>query len=148
MTPLKYFIYVSDTKVDMLYSQIPRSLKDKIAGELKLDLHVVSASVRGRDREETRYSKLSVVTDYIDKHSEVGTVDYPGSYFKGTMDMNWGEVGGEGASEYIVFFAGRTEKTILGLGGSPWHVLGNVRPTSPSSVNSSGAYLLHALSRD
>jgi hypothetical protein len=145
---MKYFIYVSDTKVDMLYGQIPRSLKDKIAGELKVDLHLVSASIKERDAEETRYSKLSVVTDYIDKHCEVGTIDYPGSYFKGTLDMNWGNVGGEGSSERIIFFVGSTERSILGLGGSPWHVLGNVRPTSPTDINSSGAYLLHALSKD
>lgn len=148
MAPLKYFVYVSDTKVDMLYGQIPRGLKRKIAAELKIELHFFGTSIKSRDPEETRYSKLSVVTDYLEKHADIGSVDNPASYFKGTLEMNWGNVGGESASEHVVFFVGRTEKTILGLGGSPWHVLGNVRPTSPGDINSSGAYLLYALSQD
>src|SRR5215510_9970920 len=62
--------------------------------------------------------------------------------------MNWGNVSAIAASEYVVFFVGKTEKTISGLGGSPWHVLGNSRPTSGTEINSSGQYLLYALSKD
>jgi len=148
VTPLKYFVYISDTKVDMLYGQIPRGLKRRIAAELKIDLHFFSTSIKSNDAEETRYSKLKVVSEYLEKHAEIGSVDNPAQYFKGTIEMNWGNVGGESVSECVVFFAGKTGKTILGLGGSPWHILGNARPTSPTEINSSGAYLLYALSRD
>jgi hypothetical protein len=144
----KYFVDISDTKVDMLYGQIPRDIKRTIAAELKIELQFFGASIKSPDPEETRYSKLSIVTDYLEKHADIGSVDNPASYFKGTLDINWGNVGGESASEHVVFFASRTEKTILGLGGSPWHVLGHVRPTSPSDINSSGEYLLYALSKD
>ena len=58
---MRYYVYVSDSKVDMLYSQMPSGLRDRIAAELKIDLKVVSVSVSGRRSEETRYSKLQLV---------------------------------------------------------------------------------------
>ena len=41
---MRYYVYVSDSKVDMLYSQMPRGIRDRIAAELKIDLKVISAS--------------------------------------------------------------------------------------------------------
>jgi hypothetical protein len=34
---MRYYIYISDAKVDMLLSQIPHEQRNKIATELKLD---------------------------------------------------------------------------------------------------------------
>ena len=31
---MKYYIYISDTKIDMLYPQIPKSLLKKVASNL------------------------------------------------------------------------------------------------------------------
>lgn len=46
LVPTRHFMYVSDTKVDMLLAQIPQSQKQKIAIELKLDLKLLRADPR------------------------------------------------------------------------------------------------------
>lgn len=35
---MRYYVYVSDTKLDMLYPQIPAKLAARLAWELKLEL--------------------------------------------------------------------------------------------------------------
>lgn len=80
---IKYYVYISDAKVDMPFSQIPRPLLKKIASELSINLSIplfgIGAGIkfRGDTPEEMRYSKLKIVTRYIEKHAEVGTVKEP-----------------------------------------------------------------------
>jgi hypothetical protein len=114
---MKYYVYVSDAKVEMLYAQIPRAIRDKIVAELKIDLKVVSLSLKGNPTDETRYSKLRVVSDYLDKEG-VGTVDAPHTYFRGSVPMKWGRFG------ETVYFTGASRGTVIGLGGSARHVIG------------------------
>ncbi len=72
------------------------------------------------------YAKVRIVSEYIEKHLDVGTVDAPSTYLKGTLPMNWeppvenDEVVG---SKDMDYFGGFTKNTILGLAGSMGHVL-------------------------
>jgi len=88
---MKYYIYISDTKVDMLYPQIPKSLLKKIASSLNIDLKLlgveVSVSGKSNPSDETRYTKVKIVSEYIEKHIDVGTIDAPSTYLKGTLSM-------------------------------------------------------------
>src|SRR2546430_8272052 len=76
---LKYYLYVSDKKVDMLYQQVPKRMLQKIASELSINLKLVAAEVgatiKSASSEETRYSKLKIVAKYIEEHENVGTID-------------------------------------------------------------------------
>lgn len=123
---MKFYIYISDAKVDMLYSQIPQGPLKKIATELRIDLNILGAGIgttlKKEQIEQNRYSRLQVVVKYIEKQKnpKIGTVDAPETFFKGTLPMLWGPL-----TEEIVYFAGSTEQTILGLGGSLHHVIGN-----------------------
>ena len=38
---MKYYIYISDAKVNMLLAQIPHNIKKKVATEFKIDLKVI-----------------------------------------------------------------------------------------------------------
>src|SRR5260221_7756192 len=84
---MRYYIYVSDRKLDMLYPQIPKKLLANIASELNINLKLLaaefSANIRSNQNEETRYSKLRLVVRYIEKHLKVGAIDAPLAYFKG-----------------------------------------------------------------
>ncbi len=143
---MKYYIYVSDTKVDMLYEQIPISLRNKLAAELKIDLKLLSASFSEKDLDETRFSKLDIVVNYIKKHQRVGRVDQPESYFQGMMDLRWGPLFSRLSG--AIYFGGTTPHTILGLGGSLKHVIGEVgsaeagATSQPMSSTPSLLYLL------
>lgn len=129
--PLKHYVYVSDTKVDMYYAQIPSSLLAGIAAELTIDLKVlgsgVSTTLKKEQTEKTRFDKLHVVVKYLEKHrsSDVGWIDAPLIYFKGALPMYWGKLPTR-VNTKMVFFAGATEQTLLALGGSSYHVIGKV----------------------
>ncbi len=117
-TDLKYYLYVSDTKVDMLFSQIPLNLAERISTEFKRDLKRVSLSLKPETNAETRYSKLKVVIEYLRRNELLGTVSSPGSYFSGQLPMAFTVLGP------TAVFCGRKDHTLIGLTGSAHHLTG------------------------
>jgi len=93
------YLYVSQTKVDMLLSQIPKVGVQSIAAKLKIDLSILGA--RGRGQRSTHGStRTRLVESYLQEHAWVGDLDDGAEYVAGTMPLSWGEI--EGA----VIFAG------------------------------------------
>jgi len=65
----------------------------------------------------------------LQDHGDLGTVDEPGQFFWGLLPMQWGPiVTHDGAT--LLYFGGRDERTIVGLGGSAEHVSGRRPPSS------------------
>ncbi len=104
----KYYLYISDSKVNMLYAQ---------GGP---------GTVVGRDS----IDKLDAVLANLARAGRIGTVDEPKEYFAGAMPMRWGPcafpVDPQLTPSPLVYFGGATETTIVGLGGSATHVIGEV----------------------
>jgi hypothetical protein len=142
---VKYYLYISDTKVDMLFAQISRNILKKISADLNINLGVVSVSLKEKQSEQTRFDKVNVVSNYINNHLEVGSIDSPQSYFKGTMPMKWGPIFDTGPYHDLVYFAGKTERTSLGLAGSMWHVIGSPKGSGSWGLPSGGHFILKAL---
>ncbi len=144
----KYYIYVSDEKVEMLYAQIPETTRRALYSQLDMP----APSSDSSERETDRYSRLRVVVAYIDRNRDVGTVDEPRAYFRGVHEMRWGPYGettdwaplGKVEAK-IVYFGGKTEKTHFGLGGGLHHVIGNERGKTPVSFHSSTPHLVSVL---
>lgn len=120
----RYFVYISDAKVDMLLQQIDPGATRKRTAEVSVDLKVlkgkrgVEAAV-GADRTE----RLERVVRHLTDFGDLGSVDEPGQFFWGLLPLRWGPlVGADGLS--LVYFGGRSERTVLGLGGSRSHVFG------------------------
>src|SRR5947209_11465862 len=118
---MKYYIYISDTKVDMLYPQIPKPILKRIASSLSIDLKLLGAEVnigaKSNSPDETHYAKVKIVSEYIEKHLDVGSIDAPSTYFKGKLSMKQGTLLNQAA-----YFGGETERTVIGLCGSMKHV--------------------------
>src|SRR6185437_16072561 len=106
----------------MLYNQIPKNILNKISVDLNIDLKIINIHIKEKENLQTRSDKLNVVASYIEKDLDVGDVDHPKSYFKAAMPMRWGHM--FGGAQNFVYFAGETEETIFGLGGSLQHVIG------------------------
>jgi uncharacterized protein DUF7019 len=124
---MKYYIYISDSKLDMLFHQVSTEIKEKIASEWKLDLKVFSVS-RESETEipANRYARLQAVVDFISHYGDVGSVDEPGEYIRDTLLLKCG------LYEDIVYFGGATEDTVVGLAGSARHVIGNLGASEAS----------------
>jgi hypothetical protein len=145
---MKYYIYISDAKVDMLLPQIPYEAKKKIATELKIDFKVFSASRKTEQGEDTnRITRLEAVSKFIFEYGDVGTPDDPGEYIADTLSMRWGPLGyWESKDTPIVYFGGVTENTLVGLTGSEKHVLGNTS-TGSFYAGSNHIVLVYSLAR-
>lgn len=130
----RYYLYISDTKVDMLLSQIDRRFARKHAAEWGVGLKVFSAKRTVETREPDQVARLERVMRHLDDFGDVGSVDEPGQFFRGTLGMQWGTAPTENGSQ-VVYFGGRSERMTIGLGGSTVHVLGGwaVPASAPAS---------------
>jgi len=130
MSALKYYIYISDTKVDMLYAQIPKDLLSRIAAELEINLGIIKTKLSEDVPEETRYSKLSIVLEYFQRYISVGSPANPNAYFHGILPVKWGPLyltsfkTLSGEAPKIVCFSGESHDTQIHLTGSWHHVIG------------------------
>lgn len=127
--PLQYYIYISDSKLDMLFDQIDQGLLKRICAEVRVDFKLLSVTLRdARDPTPGRMDKLKVVECFIEMHHHIGTIENPGhEYFRGQMNMRWGWLGEDG-----VWFQGSQPggSHCVGLAGSRHHVLGELRTSS------------------
>jgi hypothetical protein len=87
LNKMKYYIYISNSKLDMMFPQVPKQLADQVATELGVNTGLLKASVKPREVTETSISKLQVVTQYLLSSGAVGDVRSPRAYFKGTLPM-------------------------------------------------------------
>jgi hypothetical protein len=135
---MKYYIYISDAKVDMLYPQVPHEIKKKVALEFKMDLKVLSASRKTEtESEDNRIARLETVVNFIREYGNLGTVDEPDEYVADILEMRWGPYGGgmTGSNDPapVVYFGGETSYTVVGMGGSVRHLIGNSGASFPHS---------------
>ena len=143
---LKYYLYISDVKVDMLISQIAPQPKKQLSAELGINLGVLRGSVSGEIQSvPNRTARLEFVLSYIRENGDVGTVDDSSDYFEDNLNMRWGPYVPE---PKMVYFTGISDGgTVLGLGGSTKHLIGE------SGSDHIGGYslapsLLGALAKD
>jgi hypothetical protein len=121
VSSLRYYLYISDAKLDMLFEQIDRRLLKHISMELKVDLKLSSVTLhKAEDPAPARTAKLRVVERFIDDHQDVGTCESPGrEYFRGQLNMQWGWLARPTSdASSIVFFRGEEGPLLVMLAGS------------------------------
>lgn len=119
----RYYLYISDTKVDMLLPQIDPGFARQRESEVSVGLKVVAGSRRVIEPSPERVSRLDRVVEYLDEYGDVGTFDEPGPFFAGTLPMRMLTSYGD-----TVYFGGGTARTEVGIGGSMAHLLGAAPP--------------------
>ncbi|QOV38187.1 hypothetical protein IM697_07290 [Streptomyces ferrugineus] len=121
---VRYYLYISDAKVDMLLSQIDPAYSRKRVTEFSVGVTMAGAKRTVEAADTDRVTRLERVVRHLEDHADLGTVDEPGQYVQGVMPMQWSALG-DGAGD-TVYFGGRTERTVVGVGGSTGHVLGTI----------------------
>lgn len=122
---LRFYLYVSDAKVDMLLPQLDSSVGMSHTTEIGADLKVFNIKrSTASSPDEDRFQRVERVADLLEESGVVGTLEAPGPFVRGRMLMRWGLL--DCADEApLVYFAGRAGRTVVGLGGSAAHVLGS-----------------------
>jgi hypothetical protein len=139
---VKYYVYVSESKVEMLFSQIPRTFLSGLAAELKVNLGILTTTLKQDADPETKFARLTAVVRYLEQNESIGTVDEPEVYFRGHLSMAWGPYGTyqtfthRAGESPLMYFGAVTDKTIVGLGGSSRNMIG---ATGSSSAHSHSA---------
>jgi hypothetical protein len=116
---LKYYVYVSESKIDMLYSQIPKNTRSQIEAEVKFNLKIVEVSFAKKQFEDSLYERLAVVLEFLQKRDLIGHLSAPGDFFAGTVHLDWAQI-----HPGVVYFGGIYNDVTLGLGGSMKYLLG------------------------
>jgi hypothetical protein len=119
---MKYYIYVSDAKVDMLLPQIPATQRKRIAAELKVNISILSGTVSiAQPALDNRISRLMAVTRYLETRHTMGSIDHPEGWVYGRHAVHWALTHKRG----VVAFYGRTDaENSFFLGGSAAHLIG------------------------
>jgi len=121
----RFYVYVSESKVDMLLMQIDPGSQKKVTAEFGINFKLLSAKhTQETVTLEDKFQRVAAVEWYIRNRADFGTVDAPAEYFGGTATLRWGPYGY--GNSPLVWFAGSTERTILGLGGSSRNVIGSL----------------------
>lgn len=120
---MKYYLYVSETKVGMLHSQIGVSLFSKVKAGIKLKLpFFFEASLDADSETKTIYAKVEEIRNQILAGGECGTIERPKSYVDDTALLSFGSVTDYAAS--IAFFGGIVGGKKVALIGSSSSLVG------------------------
>jgi hypothetical protein len=131
-------VYVSDSKLEMLYQQIATPTAGKVALTLATPLGTAGLE-RDGSRSATRDKKVRAVEAALDANGLIGTVQEPKEYFRGHMSMRWGLFDDNGSRPEsqppLVYFGGFDSSIplMVGLGGTSRHVLGMAGATNTHS---------------
>ena len=115
---LKYYLYISDLKLDMLFPQLSRWDKLKLRFSLRFKDYFLRLDLEGKKH---KYSKLNQLSKHIQKKCDVGTIESPKTYVKDTVKMKWGIIPLD-AGDMVLFFL-KKENLIFVLGGTPEHLI-------------------------
>jgi len=145
----KYYLYISNSKLEMLYQQVASSGKDKKSIEWGVDLKAFKFIRKSEEEgEPDRDDKLKIILRELDEAELVGTIDEPKEYVKGTLPIRWGlfrDWGRPMEEPPLVYFGGRTETTVFGFGGSSRHVVGNAGASATGSRSVTPSLVAHLL---
>lgn len=142
---MRYYVYASDSKIEMLYEQVPRAKRESIASELNINLGLIQARFSSETVEAARHQKLLIIREFLAER--VGGLSDGKPYSSGCSIAAWGPM--ERAPD-VVYFGGMDHGAAAGthyaLVGSLSNCLGMAGTGSPNAYSLS-YYVLGLLSK-
>ena len=147
---VKWYLYMSDSKLDMLFRQVASPDRERKTIEWSLDAKIAKLG-RKKETEEAsdRDAQLRAVVVALEESECIGTIESPKEYVRGTLPMRWGllkDVGRPNEEPPLVFFGGEAGDTVFGFGGSSRHVIGNYGASATGSRSATPYLISHLLS--
>jgi hypothetical protein len=144
ISDMKFYLYLSRAKLNMLYRQIDNTGKRKASIEWKVDLKAFSITKKSETESDIDDDdKLKAVIAELESQELIGTLEDNKPYIKSIFPMRWGvyddsklRPDNEGP---LVWFSGIQNRLLLGLGGSSHHIEGCYGMTSTASRSSTAA---------
>jgi hypothetical protein len=115
----KYHLYISSSKLEMLYQQIAASGREKKSIEWGFDWKAIKFTRKSESEDQPDADdKLKTVLQELEAAELVGTVAEPKEYVKGILPMRWGlfrDGVGRKKSRHWSILAGRQKASSLVL---------------------------------
>ena len=84
---MRYYYYISESKLDMLSPQISSSKSSTIKAEIGFNFGLVSGKIaEDRPVPSDKFAKLESVERHLKEHESIGTIDDPEQWIEGTAD--------------------------------------------------------------
>jgi hypothetical protein len=92
---VKYYVYISKTKVEMLFGQLPPAFLSGTEAEIKVNLGIFSSVLKGRapERPKALVQKTELVADFLKRH--VGTPADDKPWIAASLPVQYGIVNSE-----------------------------------------------------
>jgi hypothetical protein len=147
---LRYYLYISASKIEMLYPQLSADVKEKKAAEWKIDVKFLSYSRKSENEPtDTQPARLEAIVETLNMQEKIGTIEEPREYFAGCIKMRWGIYADNGRPNDeppLIYFGGTSDDTVCGLGGSSRHVIGFRGAGNTGSRSVTPYLIVHLLS--
>jgi hypothetical protein len=135
---MRYYIYISETKIDMLFSQIIKSEDERREASLGFDLTVLKGELKeSRGIPANKFKKLDTTIGALTKKGVIGSLEENKPYISGKLRMTWASFGFRSNSP-ITYWGYFSRKLVLGLAGSKHHLLGEQAGGSAHSHSLTG----------
>jgi hypothetical protein len=132
---VKYYVYLSETKIQMLHAQIAQGTSRTREASIGFDIKVLKGQVKeSRALPESAIPKLVEVINELQRSELVGRIEEPKQYIAGTLRMKWNTYGSElfnNAPESPIIFWSYCESqnhphegTVMALAGSKHNLIG------------------------
>lgn len=136
---IEYYLYFSDTKLEMLYPQLSRFEKFKL--KFRLGTRDISMTL-DLENEKHKVRKMKQLSKYILRRGDIGTIDNPRSYIKDKANLKWGIIPMD-AGDMVLFFL-QKKGLIFVLGGTPKHLITkNEQPITTKQTRSDLFDIMH-----
>lgn len=124
---MRYYHYISDSKVEMLFQQIPPSFLEGVKVELGFDFGLFKGKLAGEQHTvASRIARVEAVERYIDNQSTVRSSPEEMTWLRGTFAA---KVGYLSDCPGLILFGGPFTGSTLLLAGSEGHLLaGSANP--------------------
>ena len=140
---MKYYVYVSESKINMLFEQIGRHEREDKSRSLEFDIKIFKGKFENsKGVPENKFTKLNAIIKRLEKEKLIGSVTENYPYIKGCIQMTWGTLAAPKLSESPISFWGHwSDNLTLALSGSKYHLLGEQRGSCTDSGSSAPAIL-------
>jgi len=140
---MDYYVYISKSKVDMLYDQIATSKGEKSESSIGFDLKLLKGSTKtSQEAVENYYVKLKAVLEALEREGKIGEVwgNDGKEFIRGELDLKW--LLDKDLGTNSSYWGLNEEKRALALMGSVHHVIGHHTVDQPEGLSASILFTL------
>ena len=121
---MRYFVYISESKIKMLFSQVAKSDVERLEEFLGFDLKILKGEMKEtRGFPANQFAQLNEILNKLGKDELIGSLREQKPFIKSSLKMTWASFGFKPDTP-ITFWSYFSRNVALGLAGSKHNLIG------------------------